>query len=398
MANSIINPLVNPVLSDFDSHYTDLINSFSIKSTVQGPNSLKGSAKVSAKTSAKSTATTATTTVAPPVPVVQSTPVPVSATPNTNKGNVSVVDPLTASKNSALIDTRKKLAQEIVQVSRSGVLPGTQIKMPPVLSKCLFGTQVSSLCTTAVGNANANAGSNSLALSKGLNVSKDVSILNTTIHSYLCNCAKNRSKVLVLNFANFKYPGGKFLKGTFSQEESLCHISNLFTALCDCDSQFYANHRSNHFDDLYNSDCIYLKDVTLLKNLNGSFKKTLYTFDVLSMSAPNYIKYMKTVDSSNQALQISAYSTYEVALVSRIQDLMRVLFSLPVKYDAVVLGAFGCGHYGNDTKQVAHVFSSILSNLYISGATRNCPFDKLDFIISDSTVYQDFHVGFFSKP
>lgn len=387
MSNSIVNPLINPVLSDFDSHYSDLLKSGSVAVGSANVGSSVVDSDIDSDTSDSSTGLVTTCSA-----------VSVSNASVSNANDVSVLNSSVSSKSSA-IKLRQELAAEIVKVCQSGFLPNTQTRIPSgyfkFLSESTFAKLFSSTPNTIVSSTSSNSCSK-------LNATSKVSFHNDTLHSYLCHCAQNNSKVLVLNFANFKYPGGQFLKGTFSQEESLCHISNLYPALCASEKfyanchqpSFYATHRQSPIDDLYNSDCMYLEDITLLKNLNGSFKKRLYTFDVLSMSAPNKTRYFARVDSSDALAVQNARSKYAYTLVFRIRHLCQLLCVLPNKYDAVVLGAFGCGHFGNDPRRVASIFASVLADIPYDRTSR---FDKIDFVISDTDVFKAFKDGF-TKP
>lgn len=52
------------------------------------------------------------------------------------------------------------------------------------------------------------------------------------------------SKIAALNFASFKYPGGGFLKGSSTQEESLCHKSILYNILQRQREDFYGENKT----------------------------------------------------------------------------------------------------------------------------------------------------------
>lgn len=62
-------------------------------------------------------------------------------------------------------------------------------------------------------------------------------------------------RVGVLNFASARKPGGGFLRGAISQEESLARSSGLYFSLATC-PEFYAHHHANE-SLLYSDRMIY---------------------------------------------------------------------------------------------------------------------------------------------
>lgn len=140
-------------------------------------------------------------------------------------------------------------------------------------------------------------------------------------------------KTCVLNFASFKNPGGGFLKGAVAQEEYLCQNSTLYNVLSQFMS-YYERNRLNTNDALYWNRAIYSPGIVMLPN-EGSV-------DVLSCAAPN-IRASRASDTQKTK-----------ALVSRIKFVLDILEK--EECDTVILGAFGCGVFGNDPKLVAEIF------------------------------------------
>ena len=60
-------------------------------------------------------------------------------------------------------------------------------------------------------------------------------------------------RIGILNFASFKNPVGGFLKGSITQEESLCHSSNLYEIL-------------ERYQDHYNERKIHMNKTGKMKN------------------------------------------------------------------------------------------------------------------------------------
>lgn len=140
-------------------------------------------------------------------------------------------------------------------------------------------------------------------------------------------------KTCVLNFASFKNPGGGFLKGAVAQEEYLCQNSTLYNVLSKF-STYYEQNRLNTNDALYWNRAVYSPSITILPNER--------LVDVLSCAALN----VRASHASN--------TKKTKALVSRIKFVLDILEK--EECDTVILGAFGCGVFGNDPKLVAETF------------------------------------------
>lgn len=142
-------------------------------------------------------------------------------------------------------------------------------------------------------------------------------------------------KTCVLNFASFKNPGGGFLKGAVAQEEYLCQNSMLYNVLSQFTS-YYEKNRLNTNDALYWNRAIYSPGIVVLPSE--------VKVDVLSCAAPN-IKASRMIDSKKVQ-----------AVISRIKFVLDILEKEAC--DTVILGAFGCGVFGNDPRFVAKTFRS----------------------------------------
>lgn len=140
-------------------------------------------------------------------------------------------------------------------------------------------------------------------------------------------------KTCVLNFASFTNPGGGFLKGAVAQEEYLCQNSTLYNVLSKFPA-YYEKNRLNTNDALYWNRAIYSPGIVMLPCETK--------VDVLSCAAPN-VRASHASDTKKTK-----------ALVSRIKFVLDILEK--EECDTVILGAFGCGVFGNDPKLVAETF------------------------------------------
>lgn len=176
------------------------------------------------------------------------------------------------------------------------------------------------------------------------------------------NTMKN-GRIAVLNFASYKNPGGMFLNGSCAQEECLCHDSFLYNVL----SQFpeYYEWNNNHKNKaLYLNRALYTPDILFMKKNDDLKAKTMKFCDVITCAAPNKSaaqKYQNVSDDENTEV-----------LKSRIRFVLDVAKDNHV--DTLILGAFGCGVFGQDAKEVARIFMEYLKT------THQC-FSKVVFAV-----------------
>ena len=154
-------------------------------------------------------------------------------------------------------------------------------------------------------------------------------------------------KICVLDFASYNNPGGKFFEGSSAQEESLCHESFLYNVL-KADSirgRFYDKHRGASNKCLYSSHSLYVPDVVFCDSI---------PCDVIVCAAPN----------KKAAMQYNHVEAHIVnrCMTDRCADVLKIAAAEQV--DVLILGAFGCGVFGNDPSLVAKSFEELLAEPY----------------------------------
>jgi uncharacterized protein (TIGR02452 family) len=157
-------------------------------------------------------------------------------------------------------------------------------------------------------------------------------------------------KICILNFASYKEPGGRFLDGSSAQEESLCHSSFLYNVLEPFDRTYYTENRAmvKSTCHLYTNAAIYSPKVRFFHNNETDF------FDVLTIAAPNF-------NTANRLFRVSPEKNKE-ALASRIHFLGKILTDQRV--NCVILGAFGCGVFGQSAHMVAQLFKEEFASCF----------------------------------
>ncbi|WP_326574372.1 TIGR02452 family protein [Streptomyces sp. NBC_00487] len=175
--------------------------------------------------------------------------------------------------------------------------------------------------------------------------------------------------VAVLNFSSARNPGGGYLNGAQAQEEALCRASALYTCVREARA-FYDHHRT-HRDPFYTDRVIHSPAVPVFRDDRGTLLDTPYTAGFLTSAAPNASVVLRTTPERAaelpRALAVRAERVLETAAAHG--------------YRRLVLGAWGCGVFGNDPKQVAAAFRALLTE----GGRFAAHFEHVVFGVLDRT-------------
>jgi len=168
---------------------------------------------------------------------------------------------------------------------------------------------------------------------------------------------------LALNFANGVEPGGGFLRGARAQEECLCRSSALYQTLAG--DRMYEEHA--RLSNMNSTDwCILSPDVPVFRLDDGTALEQPWTLSFITCAAPDNShipELMKQLaatghesDRSPLARQIAKRSSN--LLQARIHRVLAVAKAFG--YESLVLGAWGCGAFGNDPERTAADFRQAL--------------------------------------
>lgn len=149
-------------------------------------------------------------------------------------------------------------------------------------------------------------------------------------------------RVLTLNFANGVTPGGGFLNGARAQEETLCRMSALYPILVG--DPMYAHHRARP-DSASTAWAILSPQVPFFRNEDGSFLDTPWRLAILSCAAP-----VARQNGRADARRLLNERIHRVLAIAQTYG-----------YDGLVLGAWGCGAFGNDPATTAEDFYAALT-------------------------------------
>jgi len=185
-----------------------------------------------------------------------------------------------------------------------------------------------------------------------------IQVCNETTLQASLRLVEKGMRPLALNFANGIKPGGGFLGGARAQEEVLCRSSALYETLKG--DPMYDFHRKRSRPDSSNW-MIYSPDVPVFRDDAGNALEKPWLLSFLTSAAP----YAPAIGQpeSGDLLKSRIHRVYEIASA--------------FDYDALVLGAWGCGAFSNDPQRTAMDFRNILEQEFLGH------FSKIIFAVTD---------------
>ncbi|KAL8718845.1 MAG: hypothetical protein Q9225_004071 [Loekoesia sp. 1 TL-2023] len=168
---------------------------------------------------------------------------------------------------------------------------------------------------------------------------------------------RSRPRTALLNMASPLRPGGGFLTGASSQEEFLCMRTTLLPSLRE---EFYR---------LPEVSAVYTPDVLVFRDENGNDipKSDRFFVDVISAAMlrfPDIVNaeqdHVTKGSSSGGGIKHAVYANDKDRAMALAK--MRVVLDICAEkqVDRVVLGAWGCGAFGNPVHEVAQLWRKAL--------------------------------------
>ncbi|KAA3653984.1 MAG: TIGR02452 family protein [Chloroflexi bacterium] len=189
---------------------------------------------------------------------------------------------------------------------------------------------------------------------------------------------KKNYSVVALNFASARNPGGGFLGGSQAQEESLARSSGMFPCINQM-SEMYEYNR-HHKSLLYSDYMIYSPDVPVFRDDEGRLLERPYPLSIITAPAVNAGAVRKN--------QLENISQIEPTMLNRIGKVL--LLALANGHQTLVLGAWGCGVFGNKPETIARQFAT---HLYEGGQFYN-QFERIVFAVLDRSKSQEIYREF----
>jgi uncharacterized protein (TIGR02452 family) len=205
---------------------------------------------------------------------------------------------------------------------------------------------------------------------------KDVTVplVEVTNESTLAAARRLGPGTSALVFASARNPGGGFLTGARAQEEDIARASALHACLTAA-PDFYSHHRSER-DLRYSDRVIHSPGVPVFRDDTGALLDQPYLVSMITAAAPN----LAAIRTNQPHLAESVPAAVRTRA-------LRVLQVAAAHGDRrLVLGAWGCGVFGNNPGVVADSFAAALRQV-----TR---FEEVVFAVLDRTpaaaTYQTF--------
>jgi uncharacterized protein (TIGR02452 family) len=187
-------------------------------------------------------------------------------------------------------------------------------------------------------------------------------------------------KVGVLNFASAKNPGGGFLSGASAQEESLARSSCLYASQTK-DWEMY-NFNRNQTTLLYSDYMIYSPEVVFWFSDDGDAFEQPFIADVITSPAPNRGAMLQHNRKDEMA-------EIEKVFKVRIENVLAIALQNDV--ESLILGAWGCGVFRNETKEVARFFNEVIEDKF-----KSC-FQEIIYAIYDSSDKKENYNAFVNE-
>lgn len=179
--------------------------------------------------------------------------------------------------------------------------------------------------------------------------------------------AAGRADPLCLNFASAKNPGGGFLGGAEAQEENLAKSSGLYACIVQMTAMYNDNRALRSC--IYNDDMIYSPKVPVFRD------------DAYALLDAPYLASFVTAPAVNRGAlarnEPERMRDVEACMLRRIDKLLSL--ALHHGHSDLVLGAWGCGVFGNQPADMAAWFAAhLLHNPRYINAFGHVTFAVLD--------------------
>ena len=170
-----------------------------------------------------------------------------------------------------------------------------------------------------------------------------ISVVN--MDSY--QAGRQYENALVMNFANAHNPGGGFLMGATAQEESLCRCSTLYASINSHKAGEMYRYNNTHPNRVESDYMLISPKVAVFRDENYNLTESVL-MGVVTVPAPN----------RRGAAMFASQELIEDTFRRRIRIML--LAAAKYRYKDLVLGAWGCGAFGNSAEKVAGYFKEII--------------------------------------
>lgn len=160
--------------------------------------------------------------------------------------------------------------------------------------------------------------------------------------------AREYDKPLAMNFANAHNPGGGFKLGANAQEEALCRCSTLYASITSKEASKMYLYNNTHLSTVESDYMLYSPNVCVFRDEQCELLEEPFMASVITLPAPNRFG----------AAMFVANRDIEETMTRRIRIMLRI--AAKNGHKNLVLGAWGCGAFGNKPEDVSNYFKKVL--------------------------------------
>ena len=176
----------------------------------------------------------------------------------------------------------------------------------------------------------------------------DVLCRVTVINADSFQAGRKYENPLVMNFANAHNPGGGFRHGANAQEEALCRCSTLYESITSKEASEMYKYNNTHISKVESDYMLISPNVVVFRDEKYDFLEEPVTMGVLTAPAPN--RYGAASLASDKLIEETFIRRIRIALAAAVE----------YGYKYLVLGAWGCGAFGNRPEDVAGYFKKVI--------------------------------------
>ncbi|MCD8384212.1 MAG: TIGR02452 family protein [Clostridiales bacterium] len=198
---------------------------------------------------------------------------------------------------------------------------------------------------------------------------EDALVLAQKQYQHLKSAGDPAPKILVLNLASATRPGGQTRNGASAQEEDLCRRTSLLLSLESEGAKRYYDYNNARKTRMGSDGVLLSPNVEVIKDASSETLAQPFPISVMSCAAPMV----------RLGLEGMSQQAYEEMLYKRIQGMLLVAASQG--YHHLILGAFGCGVYGNDAALVSDLFARAIREFTFVGKDSGQLFDSIQFAV-----------------
>ncbi|MCD8007784.1 MAG: TIGR02452 family protein [Clostridiales bacterium] len=198
---------------------------------------------------------------------------------------------------------------------------------------------------------------------------EDALVLAQKQYQALKNAGESAPQILVLNLASATRPGGRTRDGASAQEEDLCRRTSLLLSLESEDAKRYYDYNNARKTRMGSDGVMLSPNVEVVKDASSEPLSEPFPISVMSCAAPMV----------RLGLEGMSQQEYEEMLYRCIGGMLLVAASQGYRH--LILGAFGCGVYGNDAALVSDLFARVIRDFTFAGENSGKLFDSIQFAV-----------------